>query len=59
MEKVQFRICGVSMAWGQVNRLGVGGNYLCFLVIIAIFMVLGGTEIGILKSSYGGSSAIS
>ena len=52
-------MCGVSMAWGQVNRLVVGGNYLCFLVIVAIFMVLGGTEIGVLKSSYGGSSAIS
>ena len=39
-------MCGVSMAWGQVNRLVVGGNYLCFLVIVAIFMVLGGTEIG-------------
>ena len=29
------------MAWGQVNRLGVGGNYVCCLVIVVIYMTLG------------------
>ena len=35
------------MAWGQVNRLGVGGNYVCCLAIVVIFIGL--TR----KSSYG------
>ena len=39
------------MARGEVNRQGVVG---CCLVIVAIFMVLWGAEIGGLKSSYGG-----
>ena len=35
---------GVSLARGQVNRLGVGGNYVCCLVIVVIFMGLGGAK---------------
>ena len=31
---------GVSLA-GQVNRLGIGENYVCYLVIVVIFMGLG------------------
>ena len=31
---------GVSLARGQVNRLGVGGNYVCCLVIVVIFIGL-------------------
>ena len=34
-------IWGVSLAWGQVNRLGVGGNYVCCLVVV-IFIGLRG-----------------
>ena len=29
---------GVSLSWGQVNRLGVGGNYVCCLVMVVIFI---------------------
>ena len=36
---------GVSLA-GQVNRLGIGENYVCYLVIVVIFMGLGGAELG-------------
>ena len=32
------------LAWRQVNRLGVGGNFLCCLVIVVIFMGLGGAK---------------
>ena len=31
---------GVNLAWGQVNRLGVGGNYACYLVLVVIFIGL-------------------
>ena len=34
------------MAWKQVIRLGVGGNYVCCLVIVVIFMGLGVNAIG-------------
>ena len=29
---------GVSLAWMQINRLGVRGNYVCCFVIVDIFM---------------------
>ena len=46
---------GVSLAWRQVNRLGVGENYVCCLVIVVIFIGLRGSKRkGGLKSSYGG-----
>ena len=32
------------LVWRQVNRLGVGGNYVCCLFILAIFMGLGGPK---------------
>ena len=35
---------GVSLAWEQVNRLGVGGNYVCCVVVFVIFMGLGGAK---------------
>ena len=38
------------MAWGQVNRLGVGENYVCCLAIV----VIGGAEVGALNSLYNG-----
>ena len=55
LEKVQFkRRCwcvdgdlitwGVNLAWEQVNSLGVGGNYVCFFVIVVIFMGLEGAK---------------
>ena len=34
----------VSLAMGQVNRLGIGGNYVCCLVIVVMFMGLGGAK---------------
>ena len=34
-------ICKTAMNPGQVNRLGVGGSYVCCLVIVVIFMGLG------------------
>ena len=43
-----------TLARGQVNRLGVGGNNVCCLVIVVIFMGLGDVEVGGLNSSYGG-----
>ena len=30
--------------WGQVNTLGAEGNYVCCLVIVVIFMGLGGAK---------------
>ena len=48
----------VSLAWEQVNRLGVTGGYVCYLVIAFIFIGLGGANRqGDLKSSYGGKRA--
>ena len=48
----------VSLAWEQVNRLGVTGGYVCYLVIVFIFIGLGGANRqGDLKSSYGGKRA--
>ena len=48
------------MAWGQENRLGVGGNYVCCLVIVVIFIRFRGSKRSVwvgggggLKSSYG------
>ena len=35
---------GVSLAWDQVNRLGEGGNYVCCLVIVVIFIGLRGSK---------------
>ena len=37
-------LLGVSLALGQVDRLGIGGNYECCLAIVAIFMGLGGAK---------------
>ena len=34
---------GVSLAWEQVNRLGEGGNYVCCLFIVVIFIGLRGS----------------
>ena len=34
----------VSLCLGQVNRLGVRGNYVCCPVIIVIVMGLGGAK---------------
>ena len=31
---------GVILTWGKVNRLGVGGKYVCCLVIVAVYMGL-------------------
>ena len=42
------------MAWGQVNRLGVGKNYVCCLVVAVIFMGIGVAKVRGLKSSNGG-----
>ena len=46
----------VSLAWGQVNRLVVGGNYVCCFVTAVVFMRLGGAKRGWegLKPSHGG-----
>ena len=33
---------GLSLAWGKY--LGVGGDYVCFLVIVVIFMRLEGAK---------------
>ena len=64
--KIQFKrccwcgdlTCTVSLSLGQVNRLGVKGNYVCCPVIVVIVMGLGGAKNygrgGGLKSSYGG-----
>ena len=55
---VLIEIWPVSLAWGQVNRLGVRGGHVCYLVIAFIFIRLGGTNRqGGLKSSYGGKRA--
>ena len=35
---VSMETWGVSLAWVQVNRLGVGGNYVCYFVIVDTFM---------------------
>ena len=35
---------GVCLAWGQVNGLGVGGDYVCSLAIVNVFMGLGGAK---------------
>ena len=54
MEKVQFKRCRwcvngdltwvIILAWGQVNRIGVEGNYVCCLVMVVIFMRLAGAK---------------
>ena len=36
----------VSLAWGQNIKLGVGGNYVCWLAIVVIVMGLGGEKRG-------------
>ena len=33
-----------GIGWRQVNRLGVEGNYVCYLVIVVLFMGLGGEK---------------
>ena len=35
---------GISLAWGQVNRLRVKGNYVCCLVIVVILTELRGSN---------------
>ena len=35
---------GISLAWGQVNRLRVRGNYVCCLVIVVILTELRGSN---------------
>ena len=48
--------CVVSLAWRQVNKLGVEGIYLWSLLIVATFIGLVGAKrwMDDLKSSYGG-----
>ena len=42
---VSIETCwGVSLALGQVDGLGIGGNDECCLAIVAIFMGLGGAK---------------
>ena len=41
---VSMETRGVSLTWGQVNRLGIGGNLVCCLVIVVIFIGLGDYE---------------
>ena len=57
LEKVQFKWCcwcgyltwGVIFRLGQVNRLGVRGNYVCCPVIVVIVMRLDGAKAGGIK----------
>ena len=72
LEKEQFKRCllvvdgdltwRVSLVWGQVNRLGVGGNYVCYLVIVVIFMGYGGAKRGfkviVWREAEGGSHKV-
>ena len=58
--KIQFKrccwcgdlTCTVSLSLGQVNRLGVKGNYVCCPVIVVIVIGLGGAK------NYGGVKVV-
>ena len=67
LEKLQFDRFSLVCQWrrwklfwpgGQVNSLGVGGNYVCWLFMVVLVMWLEGAKRWrSLKSSYGGKGA--